>query len=205
MNWQQPPNIRPFSWQPQAPSPLLYHDYHEPHYHHYDPFTPSFTEEPVRDLLEDYGVPFEEDESWWDGAEEIDLTQPFTDYLDDYLIYEDFLYNNTTSIISLPSCLDLDETPDCSVIPNIPPPPDMILILPPPPVPPDLRGVEGLLLEATKKWQKQEEIKSLTDDSVYQDDDFKNSVWDNSEHMCVLCEWAVGGNDTIDFLPPMTG
>ncbi|XP_071548129.1 uncharacterized protein [Panulirus ornatus] len=135
------------------------------------------------DGLEDAGETWEEDESWWDGVEEVILTNSFSDgFSYDDLFYDDLYDINYT-------CTDSME---CEEFASLPPPPDFILTLPPPPVPPFLQGAIGRLQEEGRKRKKLEP----------QEEDLKEEELEWDFDQCSLCDWATGGNNTLSLLPP---
>ncbi|KAK8726919.1 hypothetical protein OTU49_010131, partial [Cherax quadricarinatus] len=140
------------------------------------------------DGLDDPGEAWEEDESWWDGVEEVILTNSFNDgFSYDDLYYDDLYDINYT-------CTD---TMECDEFDSFPPPPDSILTLPPPPVPPFLQGAIGRLQEEGRKRKKLEPQEVGKEE----EDEEEGREWE--EDQCSLCEWASGGNNTLSLLPPV--
>lgn len=207
----RPPNAPP---QPPQPPPyhVLYYDHSYPPSRPLHPQTGSgggggsggrsnaFLD--FHDGLEDVGESWEDDEAWWEGVEEVVLTNSFTDGFFAYeeQLYEDDLYDiNYTCTDSMP----------CDDFAYLPPPPDSILTLPPPPVPPFLTGAIGRLQEEGRKKREEEKSESQEEreagggEEGDGDEEDGGRKWVNDE--CSLCDWATGGNNTLNLLPPSPG
>ncbi|XP_066967173.1 uncharacterized protein [Macrobrachium rosenbergii] len=172
---------------PPTPPPPRPHYYDHPFAHH-GHYHPSHTQGgsaflDFYDGMDDPIEPWEEDESWWDGVEEVVLTNSFNGgFTYDDLYYDDLYDANYT-------CTD---TLECEEFSALPPPPDFILTLPPPPVPPFLQGAIGRLQEEGRKRKKLEST----------EDEDEDKEQDLEYDQCSLCEWATGGNNTLNLLPP---
>lgn len=209
----RPPNAPPQP--PQSPQPPPYHVLYYDHSYppsrplHHQPGSGGNTGSQGKsnafldfyDGLEDVGESWEDDEGWWDGVEEVVLTNSFTDgfYAYEEQLYDDDLYDiNYTCTDSMP----------CDEFAYLPPPPDSILTLPPPPVPPFLNGAIGRLQEEGRKKREEEkneesEAEGEAKDGEEEEDEGGGRKWANDE--CSLCDWATGGNNTLNLLPPPPG
>lgn len=132
----------------------------------------------------------EEDPNWWDGAEEIDLTQkihpPFPDPYPDsfHLVPLNPFQDSVQDFFENPDSLFFGSCGDenvCEVGP-FPPPPE--LFVPPPPMPPFMPGLAAML--GTEGGLPGEELPAAggrTPDGT-----------------CTLCHWATEGNSSAVFV-----
>ena len=139
-------------------------------------------------------TPWTEDLDWWENAEEIDLTAniPPEEGID-FLLQDDYpLFNESTF-------LDLD----CDDFITLPAPPSLEYI-PPPPLPPFLEGMGDILQESFRRWHRRNTVDFYQpeDNDLYR----KKLEWVSfEENKCSICDWANGGNETLELLAKKQG
>ncbi|XP_076053526.1 uncharacterized protein LOC143032542 [Oratosquilla oratoria] len=194
---------------PPGPPPS---DLHPPHSHHHsfhlDPFALGVSQRGMsgggggggggggrggqgfvdfHDGYEEVGESWEEDDTWWEGVEEVILSNNFLDsYTYEDLYDDDVLDVNFTCTHSL----------DCREFEGLPPPPNFVLSVPPPPVPPFMEGGMSHLVETNSLASKSR----ISDEGAEGEEDSEDAF-----PQCSLCDWAVGGNVTLTLIPPASG